>query len=171
MIMVCSFILSRIVFGIYCLPLHIHHGISYPTMHFWIEILWQIQTAQASGLAVNMFQRLRLLTPKRNMADRQVEVESEAKGGRGTGWLKLQETPGHSPASLLLIYPSHLSTGLLMVRDYFHVVLSNTMQSYLLPSHQTHTKHIIHAEAFSTAADQTEKGQPKVLRCETTVAA
>lgn len=156
--MVCCFILSRIVFPIYCLllPLLIHHQTLDLAMHFWIEILWQIQMAQVSGLAVNMFRRLfQWETSGSKMRGR--------GGGRGMGWLELQETPGHSTASLLLIYPSLLSTGLLMVRDYFHVVLSNTMQSYLLPAHQTA------AGAFSTAADQTEKGQSKVHRCESTV--
>lgn len=49
---------------------------------------------------------------------------------------ELQETPDRSPV-FLLIYPSLLSAGLLRVRQYFHIVLLNTMWPYLLPSPQT----------------------------------
>lgn len=49
---------------------------------------------------------------------------------------ELQETPNRSPV-FPLIYPSLLSAGLLSVRQYFHIVLLNTMWPYLLPSPQT----------------------------------
>lgn len=49
---------------------------------------------------------------------------------------ELQETPDRNPV-LPLIYPPLLSAGLLRVRQYFHIVLLNTMWPYLLPSPQT----------------------------------
>ncbi len=49
---------------------------------------------------------------------------------------ELQETPDRSPV-LPLIYPPLLSAGLLRVRQYFHIVLLNTMWPYLLLSPQT----------------------------------
>lgn len=49
---------------------------------------------------------------------------------------ELQETPDRSPV-LPLIYPPLLSAGPLRVRQYFHIVLLNTMWPYLLLSPQT----------------------------------
>lgn len=61
------------------------------------------------------------------------------KGGKNKWEVRgseLQETPDRSYV-LLLIYPPLLSAGLLRVRQYFHIVLLNTMWPYLLLSPQT----------------------------------
>lgn len=60
----------------------------------------------------------------------------EKKERGGVRESKLQETPDHSPV-LPLIYLPLLSAGLLRVRQYFHIVLLNTMWAYLLLSPQT----------------------------------
>lgn len=125
------------------------------------------KNGKASGLTINMFHWLYLLKQKRNIVKdswkqnrRQREVEV------WDGWNCRKHLATALPPCCWFIPLSPFCRALNGKRLFSCCFIKHHAVLFIAASPNSCT---IPAEAFSTAADQTEKGQSKVHRCESTV--